>query len=321
VISELSHLRRLAGWATAEGLPPEVATWQDSDLRRFLHDLREELSTSSAAHYVATLKCLHRHGPALSAGGLRADPWPGRSARAVAQAPTFGVVSTPAIPPGLWFPLIRAAWAYVHIFAPDILRAHRRHQQLLANAATTSADQDAQLRDWLADPDHRIPVHAKKLDTGDEVNWSLLTLLLGWHRGLQASTFADRRAAGRRRVAQVRNAIATGHRTTRGVIDDLAHVRHGDGTSGPWHPGLSPTAIRHERRMLRNACFVLVVGLSMMRDSDPRNRPWVARRALRHAGHRLDQTQARPEPADQTLVDHRTGRRSDRGGRATVDRA
>jgi integrase len=128
------------------------------------------------------------------------------------------------------------------------------------------------LRDWLADPDHRIPVHAtphaRKLDTDGEVNWSLLTLLLGWRRGLQASTFGDRRAAGRRRVAQVRNAIATGHRTTRGVVDDLAHVRHGDGTSGPWHPGLSPTAIRHERLVLRNACFVLVVGLSMMRDSE-----------------------------------------------------
>jgi integrase len=96
----------------------------------------------------------------------------------------------------------------------------------------------------------------------------LLTLLLGWRRGLQASTFGDRRAAGRRRVTQVRNAIAAGHRTTRGVIDDLAHVRRGDGTSGPWHSGLSPTAIRHERLMLRNACFVLVVGLSMMRDSE-----------------------------------------------------
>jgi integrase len=96
----------------------------------------------------------------------------------------------------------------------------------------------------------------------------LLTLLLGWRRGLQASTFGDRRAAGRRRVTQVRNAIAAGHRTTRGVIDDLAHVRRGDGTSGPWHSGLSPTAIRHERLMPRNACFVLVVGLSMMRDSE-----------------------------------------------------
>ena len=104
---------------------------------------------------------------------------------------TAGAESTPAIPPDLWFPLIRAAWTYVHMFASDILRAHRRHQELIANATTTAADQDARLRDWLADPAHRIPLHAAKPDTDDQVNWSLLTLMLGWHRGLQATAFAD----------------------------------------------------------------------------------------------------------------------------------
>lgn len=50
----------------------------------------------------------------------------------------------------------------------------------------------------------------------------------------------------------------------------LAAVQHGDGTSAPWHPGLAPRALGLERRMHRNACYVLVVGLSMMRDSEKR---------------------------------------------------
>jgi hypothetical protein len=69
-------------------------------------------------------------------------------------------------------------------------------------------------------------------------------------------------------MALVRTAITTGHPTTTGVIDDLAHVQYPDGTSGPWHPGLDPAAISYERLVLGNACYVLVVGLSMMRDSE-----------------------------------------------------
>lgn len=270
VIKGLSHLRRLARWAKDEGLPPHLNAWQDGDLRRFIQTLREELSTSSITQYIGTLKSLHQHGPALTAGGLSCDPWPGRSARKVAQVPSPSTMSTPAIAPDLWFPLIRAAWAYVHTFAPDILRAHHHHQELLADATTTSADLDARLGDWLRDPGHHIPVHAtahhRKLDSDDQVNWSLLTLMLGWRSPLQA--FDRRKAAGRRRMAQVHNAVASGHSTIAGVISGLTQVRYPDGASGPWHPGLSPRAIRYERLILRNACFVLVVGLSMMRDSE-----------------------------------------------------
>ncbi len=272
MISELSHLRRLARWATGEGLPSDLSAWQDSDLRRFIQDLREELSTTSVTHYIAMLKSLHRHGPALTGRGLHSDPWPGKSARNVARAPAFSAVSTPAIPPGLWFPLIRAAWTYVHTLAPDILRAHHRHQELLRIATTTTADQAARLSDWLTDPEHHIPIHAtphwRRPDSDDEVNWSLLTLLLGMRSSHQTSIFDRRTAAGRRRMAQVENAITAGHPTTTGVIDDLSQVQYADRSSGPWHPGLSPSAIRHERLVLRNACFVLVAGLSMMRDSE-----------------------------------------------------
>ena len=68
--------------------------------------------------------------------------------------------------------------------------------------------------------------------------------------------------------ALVREALARGQRTTFGVIDDLAEVTLPDGSRRPWHPGLNPYALRYEQITLRNAAFVIVIALSMMRDSE-----------------------------------------------------
>ncbi len=264
VISELSHLRRLARWAEQDGLPHELGAWHHNDLRRLVRDLRGQLSVNSVRQYIGTLKMLHRYAPALTGHGLLCDPWAGKSAREAAQAPPSAVVSTPVIPPEQWFPLIRAAWTYVHRFAPDILRARQRYQDLLAQATAITADRDIRLNRWLEDPHTPIPVHAGS----GRVNWGLLTVMLGWKQSCTATVFARNRATGRERMARFDRAIANGHPTTTGVIDDLAVAGRGDGTTNAWHPGLAPRAIALELRMLRNACYVLVVALSMMRDSE-----------------------------------------------------
>ena len=271
VISTLSHLRQLARWAEANGLPPHLADWQHDDPRRPIRDLREQLSPNSIRNYIGTLKLLHQYGPALTGQGLRNDPWPGKSAREASDTAQGVVVSTAAIPPEQWFALIRAAWAYVHTFAPDILRAQQRYQELLDNATQVSGGHDARLDRYLANPTNPVPVHTGAgHDHDDDVHWSLLTLMLGYDHSSRSSAFSRSCAAGRRRIARVEDAVATGHRTTTGVIDGLAPVQHGDGTSAPWHPGLAPRALGVERRMLQNACYVLVVGLSVMRDSEKR---------------------------------------------------
>jgi hypothetical protein len=144
--------------AEANG-PSHVTSWHDNELRRLIRVLREQLS-GSIRHYIATLKMLHQYGPALTCRGLRSDPWSGTSARTAAPTSAVAVVSTPVIPPEQWFPLIRAAWTYVHTFAPDILRAQQRYQHLLAQATTMTPDRDTRLDRWLADPANPIPVHA-----------------------------------------------------------------------------------------------------------------------------------------------------------------
>jgi integrase len=273
VIGTLSNLRRLARWASEEGAPAALGAWQDDDLRRFISDLSEQLSASSITAYVRLLKSLHQYGPVLTGGGLRSDPWIGKSARVVSHAPAWSEVSTPAIPPELWFPLIRAARAYVHTFAPDILRAQAVYHQLRQQATSPTTDPDPQIRRWLADVANPIPIHAatptlRTTNRTDPVNWSLLMLRLGWHAAATRSVFDRRTPTGRRRIAHVTQAIADGHPTTTGVTDDLVQVHRQDGTSGPWHPGLDPIALNRQRLLLRDACFVLVVGLSMMRDSE-----------------------------------------------------
>jgi hypothetical protein len=258
----------MASWAEANGLPPQLADWQENDLRRLLQGLGEQLANNSIRNYITTLKWLRQCSPALTDKGLRGDPWARKSARKASNAAHGGVVSTPPIPPTQWFALIRAAWAYVHTFAPDILRAQRRYQELVDNATKVSGDFDARLDRYLADPANPIPVHVGSGDGRGGVHWSLLTMMLGVERAYSPNGFRTGLASGRRRIARVEEAVACGHRTTTGVVDGLAIVQHSDGTSGPWHPGLHPRALGLERRMLRNACYVLVVALSMMRDSE-----------------------------------------------------
>jgi len=94
--------------------------------------------------------------------------------------------------------------------------------------------------------------------------------------------------------------------TTTGFIGDLAEVRRPDGASGRWHPGLDADAIRRERTHLRDAAFTLVVGLSMMRDSEIHE--ITKNSIIDHYGYpAITSTKQKHDPnlPDQSLVDHR----------------
>jgi hypothetical protein len=241
-------------------------------VRRYIAWLKGDIEPNTAVSHYTTLSMLHRFRPLLSGGGLRVEPLRGKSARRTAKLPRAGTVSTPAVPPEVWFPLIRAAWTYVHDFAPDILRGLDRYAALRENAADTSAGVDDRFDAWLADPANRIPVHpTPQGDTGSpRVNYSLFTLLLGIDPRHDNAVFGtgSQRAGALRRRERVDRAVASGYPTVTGIVDDLVQVTRADGSTGPWHPGLDPHAVQRERSRLRDACYTLVVGLSMMRDSE-----------------------------------------------------
>ncbi|MGW7575672.1 hypothetical protein [Streptomyces sp. NPDC054765] len=219
-----------------------------------------------------TIKSLAAAVPALSLPWPAEDPWPGQSARQVAEVSGKTKLSTPVVPPGTWFPLIRAAWAYIHDFAPDIMRADRRHEELLAAANPMSSGLDARLEEWLADPQDKVPIHTvPSCDLVPHVNWSLLTLLLGYnavHRSAFSDSLSNTAKARLRRRALVLEVVAARRITSHALVGDLAQVIRPDGSTGPWHHGIDPRGLRDLKLALRDAAFVLVVGLSMMRDSE-----------------------------------------------------
>jgi hypothetical protein len=251
---------------------PALAAWREDDLRRFIDSLDGKVVLSTIRFYVDLFRDLHELQQVLACGGVHVDPWRGKTARQAAGVVRAESLSTPVIPPGQWFSLIRAAWTYVHVFAPDILRAHQRHQELMAKAKPSAVGFEERLAAWLADRANRIPVHVTARSGGTpeapRPNYTLLALLLGVARDHETPAFGTSHNAARRRRAMVHRAVTAGHPTTRGFIDDLAQVTWPDGTTGPWHPGLSPAPLHRELFFLRNACFTLVVGLSMMRDSE-----------------------------------------------------
>jgi integrase len=266
---EISHLRVLAAWGDSHSLAEHLADWDMADVTGFIDQMRQTAAPATVCVYVSLLKRLHLYAPALAGGGLPRDPWRRKSAMKAANAIPTGQISTPVIRPGAWFPLVRAAWSYVREFAPDILRAARHLDQMRAGASGSTIGLDTRLREWLASPHSRIPVHpAGDSQAGaDPVHWNLLNLMLGTGEKAQAS-FTRHSPGARARRTLILDALAAGFPVTTGVIGDLAQVTRPDGTTGPWHPGLTPRAVFRERVALRDACFTLVAALSMMRDGE-----------------------------------------------------
>ncbi|WP_199783129.1 hypothetical protein [Streptomyces alboniger] len=169
-IRAVSALRNVVRWAEKNGLPPQLGAWGDVELRRFINHLRDKGSKpGTLMNYVNFLKRLHEVGPALSMGGPLVDPWKGMSARKAAKYVATDELSTPAVPPEIWFPLVRAAWIYVHSFAPDVLRALARYQELrgcLRPSGLEPGEIDEQLDVYLAEPESRIPLHAPAAHAG-----------------------------------------------------------------------------------------------------------------------------------------------------------
>ncbi|MFF9714658.1 integrase [Streptomyces sp. NPDC014603] len=268
-IRRLGPLRALASWAAERGLPEDLGAWPEHQLHVRIAGLRERgLAVTSAVIHITVIRELHRCGPLLTGGGLLRDPWPGMSAAAAAGVAASGsrALSTPVIPPEVWFPLVRAAWTYVDTFAPDILRAQERWRLLQVEATRSSAGAADRLRAWLADPGNRVPLHdghhPPRITDAGEVHWNLLSSLIGIDR--RAHIFNP--ARGLREIAL--EAVERGQCASASLLPEYAQVTRADGTMGGWSRGLAPRSLRREIEILRVACYIFVTALSMMRDSE-----------------------------------------------------
>ncbi|MET8621040.1 hypothetical protein [Streptomyces albidoflavus] len=271
VRQRLSILREIAAFGLAQGLGDDPALWDSEAFRRHITHNSDPEPKSGLSEHIVVIKALHRFRQVLACGGPQEDPWPGKSVFQILDQPTTAPLKTPVIKPETWFPLIRAAWTYISVFAPDILRAVDHWQAIQHRGGPIELHAAAQnLSAWLADPRNLVPIRPEGTRAGREglVNWSLLSWMVGLdpdHRDL----FQGHTSTGRARRTAVEEVVSTG-RTQVGLLPDLLEVEHLDGTRGPWHDSLHPRQLWFEALALRNACYVFVAALSMMRDSELR---------------------------------------------------
>ncbi|MCX4598099.1 hypothetical protein OG819_53975 [Streptomyces sp. NBC_01549] len=104
----LSGFRTLIAWTTQESLGPHPLAWTSSDMHRFLTSKEDaDRSPASLRLYAKSVRLLHKLSPALTGGGLPADPWPGRTIRAIANdTRDTSELTTPNIRPETWFALV-----------------------------------------------------------------------------------------------------------------------------------------------------------------------------------------------------------------------
>ncbi|MBK3584763.1 integrase [Streptomyces sp. MBT57] len=253
-------MRGLATWAHEQGISSDLADWEPGNLRAFLSFRKATVGASSLVHDVYRIRRLVILHDLLTGGGLARDPWPGQTAAEVA-AFTPGGIKTKNVHPTIWFALVRAAWSYIHDFAPDILAARENYRCLTEAASSDSRSMAGRVRRYLGDPGNRIPLHvtAGPRHSG-RANRSQLALVLG-------TTAPSALIPYQKEIDQ---AVAEGRGLVGGLQDTLCEVTRADGSRGPWVEGFDATSLGLEVRALRSACFIFIAALSMMRDSEIR---------------------------------------------------
>lgn len=271
--SRLFGLKHLAAWHRENCSDIPLRDLRQAHLDRFLVKMRSLEATSAAVSAVDAVRSLHDFHAVLTGGGITFRPWGDQTTKALSGRSNSNELSTPVIPPAVWWPLLRACWQYVDVFSHDIFAAASEWSALdrpLEDRIRVN-DPDAALRTWLSANENAVPVH--RLTYGrfrqGEIHWSLLSLLVT--DGHSKHMFADlqvRSVLARR--DQVTQAIATGKlRTTPGgLVTNAARIARADGEVGPWIDGFDPATIREQMKILRNACYVFCAALTMMRDSE-----------------------------------------------------
>jgi integrase len=260
----LAETRYLAKWAETHDYTADLSQWTDDDSAAYLASVRATRAVTAEHSANDLLRHLVAFGPLMQNGGLRVRV--GRS-----KTGSSGEIRTPVIPPDAFWPLIRACWTYIDVFGPDVLAARDDIDALDANphpdkwpAAQTI---DRAIDSWLASPDAFIPLHIYTLGRGKagEINWDGLALCTTPR--IRAVNFYN--GSGPARRQRVRDAIAAGVPTKLGYSSiQPANVDRPGGTRGPWIKGFDRVIVSKELTQIRNAAYIFVAIMTMMRDSE-----------------------------------------------------
>lgn len=271
--SKLEGLKRFAAWH-ADTLPDiPLRQLHQVHLDRFLTDIKAMGIRSRTRQAVDAVRDLHTYAAVLTGGGLRFRPWGEITTIALSGQKSSTELSTPVIPPDVWWPLLRACWQYIDVFSHDIFAAGAEWSALdRHNDERVKVQRPEEvLARWIETPGNRVPLH--RMTYGrfrkGEIHWTLLSLLVSDGHSKQLFAELDRPDVVRRR-RNITDAIATGTLSTApgGLATQATAIERADGSVGPWIDGFDPATIRVQLKLLRNACYVFCAALTMMRDSE-----------------------------------------------------
>ncbi|MEE1823783.1 hypothetical protein PUR61_16520 [Streptomyces sp. BE20] len=180
-VTRSQALRLLAKWAVDQNMPEDLGDWTDGDWQAFIDHRSTSVGSSNLQTSVLAVRHVIRFSPVLTGTSAVQDPWPGQSAMQVANVERSDDLATESIDPEVWWPLLRAAWAYINRFAPAILDQRDREAELRdttpVRAILRPGQITALLDDWLADPANSIPVSDRdaRLNTKGMPLWTAVS--------------------------------------------------------------------------------------------------------------------------------------------------
>ncbi|MXO40440.1 hypothetical protein C6W93_27245 [Mycobacterium kansasii] len=272
----LFELRYLARWATEQGHTSDLSQWPDELCNAYLDTVRATRAISATHSAKDLIRHLVAFGALMEGGGLRASVGSSKSAR------TTGEIKTPVIPPDAFWPLVRACWTYIDVFAPDIIAA-RDELEVLDRVENTGSRPTTEvvntvIEAWLSSADAFVPLHPYSVGRARAGEINLDGLALVTTPRIRDTNFYGPHGAMRRQMLRdaIRRGVPTryGSTTTRPSI-----VRRPDGTNGPWQLGFDRFVVRKELTQLRNAAYIFVAIMTMMRDSEVQG---IAAGSIRH---------------------------------------
>ncbi|WP_409048335.1 hypothetical protein AB2L57_06215 [Microbacterium sp. HA-8] len=271
--TRLDGLKRFASWLAEHLDSVPLNELHQADLDCFLGDIKPSIPPSSTRAAIESVRALHQYDRVITGGGIPFRPWGEATTIALSGQKFSEELSTPVIPPHVWWPLLRACWQYIDVFSHDIFAAADKWSTLERPPEERRAvrDPDDAIETWLVAAGSTVPLHRMSAGrfTEGEIHWTLLSLLVsdGHSKHLFAETS---RSEVRRRRERIARAIDAGEISTArgGLRSKITDVRKADGSTGPWIDGFDPATIRVQLKVLRNACYVFCAALSMMRDSE-----------------------------------------------------
>lgn len=271
--ARLGGLKHFATWHANNYAEAALHDLKQAHLDRYLNELKSEGAPSSIQQAIDAVRELHTHNQVLTGGGIPFRPWRGATTIALSGRHRSNELSTPVMPPNVWWPLIRACWQYIELFSHDIFTAAEEWAALNRPLEDRVGvrDHDKALKVWLNTQGSAVPLH--RLSYGrfrqGEIHWTLLSLLItdGHSKSMFAGPTERVVLARRERVIQAISA-GTVPAVPGGLSTRAANVVRADASTGPWIDGFDPATIRAHLKILRNACYVFCAALTMMRDSE-----------------------------------------------------